>query len=206
MVRSIAGLFRATQASLERLGCAYVDLLLIHWPGAAKTGRCSDANREKRHGSWLALQRLQREGLACHIGVSNFLIPHLEQLVTDSAVTVVPEVNQIEVHPKFQQRELRGWCHDHGILVQAYASLGTGLLLDDDCVTRTARSTGASPAQVLLAWGLARAAAVIPKASSEPRLVENLGCVDLVLEPKALEDLDSLDGGCKICWDPDGIS
>mmetsp|Transcript_18620 Transcript_18620/g.41306 ORF Transcript_18620/g.41306 Transcript_18620/m.41306 type:complete len:286 (+) Transcript_18620:1049-1906(+) len=198
--------YDAAKASLERLGCQYVDLLLIHWPGAAKTGRGSDANRQKRHGSWLALQRLQQEGLARHIGVSNFLIPHLEQLVGDPAVVLVPEVNQIEVHPRFQQRELREWCNGHGILVQAYASLGTGLLLGDECVTRIAKSANATPAQVLLAWGLARSAAVIPKASSEVRVVENLGCVDLALEPEALDDLDNLDGGTKICWDPDGIA
>ena len=120
---------RAFDASLERLGLDYVDLYLIHWPVAGK-----------RLESWRALERIHAEGRARSIGVSNFLVPHVEELV--GKATRVPAVNQIEVTPFLQRRETRALCAQHGIVVEAYSPLTHGMRLDHPVVKDVARRAG----------------------------------------------------------------
>ena len=180
---------RAFDASLERLGLDYVDLYLIHWPVAGK-----------RLDSWRALERIQDEGRARSIGVSNFLVPHLEELL--GKATRVPAVNQIELTPFLQRRETRALCARHGIVVEAYSPLTHGKRLDHPVVQEVARRVGRSVAQVLLRWGLQQGLVVLPKSTKPARIVENGALFDFTLDERAMNELDALEEGLVTGWDP----
>jgi len=176
----------ACEASLDRLGLDQIDLYLIHWPVPERNLYCD---------TWRALVRLRDEGRVKEIGVSNFLEPHLERII--DATGVVPAVNQIELHPKFQQRALRAAHARLGIVTEAWSPLGHGATLSDPRVKAVADRLGVSPARVILAWMTSREIVAIPKASSVDHMRDNLASLDLVLDQEALAVLDSLD-------DPDG--
>ena len=180
---------RAFDASLATLGLDYVDLYLIHWPVA-----------EKRLESWRALERLHAEGRARSIGVSNFLRPHLEELL--AGARQVPAVNQIELTPFLQRRETRALCAEHGIVVEAYSPLTHGRRLDHPVVTDVARRTGHSVAQVLLRWGLQHGLVVLPKSTKPARIAENGALFDFTLDDRAMKELDALEEGLVTGWDP----
>jgi diketogulonate reductase-like aldo/keto reductase len=180
---------RAFDASLERLGLDYVDLYLIHWPVAGK-----------RLESWRALERIHAEGRARSIGVSNFLVPHVEELV--GKATRVPAVNQIEVTPFLQRRETRALCAQHGIVVEAYSPLTHGQRLDHPVVQDVARRAGRSVAQVLLRWGLQHGLVVLPKSTKPARIAENGALFDFALDDRAMNELDALEEGLVTGWDP----
>lgn len=180
---------RAFDASLQRLGLDYVDLYLIHWPVAGK-----------RLHSWQALERLHTEGRARSIGVSNFLVPHLEELL--SAAKQVPAVNQIEVSPFLQRRETRALCARHGIVVEAYSPLTHGRRLEHRVLRDVARRVGRSVAQVLLRWGLQRGLVVLPKSTNPTRIAENGALFDFLLDDAAMKELDALEEGLVTGWDP----
>ena len=181
---------RAFDASLERLGLDYVDLYLIHWPVAGK-----------RLESWRALERIHAEGRARSIGVSNFLVPHLEELL--GKATRVPAVNQIELTPFLQRRETRALCAKHGIVVEAYSPLTHGRRLDHPVVKDVARRVGRSVAQVLLRWGLQQGLVVLPKSTKPARIAENGALFDFTLDDRAMKELDALEEGLVTGWDPD---
>ena len=183
------GALRAFDASLERLGLDYVDLYLIHWPVAGK-----------RLESWRALERINDEGRARSIGVSNFLVPHLEQLL--GKATRVPAVNQIELTPFLQRRETRALCAQHGIVVEAYSPLTHGKRLDHPVVNDVARRVGRSVAQVLLRWGLQKGLVVLPKSTKPVRIAENGKLFDFTLDDRAMTELDALEEGLVTGWDP----
>jgi diketogulonate reductase-like aldo/keto reductase len=180
---------RAFDASLTRLGFDYVDLYLLHWPVAGK-----------RLDSWRALEKLHAEGRARAIGVSNFLVPHLEELLAQSKLP--PSVNQIEVHPFHQQRETRAFCKAQGIVVEAYSPLTHGKLLDHAVVTRVAQTVQRSNAQVLLRWGIQHDMVVLPKSVSAGRIAENAEVFDFALELREMRLLDDLERGHATGWDP----
>jgi len=180
---------RAFDASLKRLGLEYVDLYLIHWPVA-----------EKRLDSWRALERIHAEGRARSIGVSNFLVPHLEELL--GKARRVPAVNQIELTPFLQRRETRALCAKHGIVVEAYSPLTHGLRLDHPVVKDVARRAGRSVAQVLLRWGLQQGLVVLPKSTKPARIAENGALFDFTLDDRAMNELDALEEGLVTGWDP----
>jgi diketogulonate reductase-like aldo/keto reductase len=180
---------RAFDASLERLGLEYVDLYLIHWPVAGQ-----------RLHSWRALERIFGEGRARSIGVSNFLVPHLEELLAHAKV--VPAVDQIEVHPFLQHRDTRAFCAAHGIVVEAYSPLTHGERLRDATVTKVAKRAGRSNAQVLLRWGIQHGMVVLPKSVKEARIAENLAVFDFELDAEAMATLDALEEGASTGWDP----
>jgi len=182
---------RAFDASLQRLGLTYVDLYLIHWPVAGK-----------RLDSWRALERIHQEGRARSIGVSNYLRPHLEELLAHA--TEAPAVNQIELTPFLQRRDARALCARHGIVVEAYSPLTHGLRLDHPAVRDVARRVGRSVAQVLLRWGLQHGLVVLPKSTKPSRIVENGALFDFTLDERAMQDLDALDEGLVTGWDPAG--
>ncbi|KAL4531082.1 hypothetical protein Ndes2526B_g04759 [Nannochloris sp. 'desiccata'] len=119
----------ASKAILDRLGLDYVDLMLIHWPGAAKTELSSPENAKKRQRTWRALEELYTKGFARAIGVSNYEIHHLEQLVTYAKV--LPVLNQVECHPKWPQNELRQFCFENNIALAAYSPFATGDFFSD---------------------------------------------------------------------------
>jgi diketogulonate reductase-like aldo/keto reductase len=182
---------RAFDASLERLGLEYVDLYLIHWPVAGK-----------RLDSWRALERIFADKRARAIGVSNFLVPHLEELLAHAKV--VPAVDQIEVHPFLQHRDTRAFCASHGIVVEAYSPLTHGERLRDAAITEVARRVNRSNAQVLLRWGIQHGMVVLPKSVTPARIAENLAVFDFTLDAEAMAKLDALDEGAPTGWDPRG--
>jgi diketogulonate reductase-like aldo/keto reductase len=180
---------RAFDDSLQRLGLDYVDLYLIHWPVAGK-----------RLESWRALERIREEGRARSIGVSNFLVPHLEELL--ASAKQVPAVNQIELTPFLQRRETRALCARHGIVVEAYSPLTHGRRLDHPVLKQVAQRAGRSVAQVLLRWGVQHGLVVLPKSTRPARIAENGALFDFALDGGAMKDLDALEEGLVTGWDP----
>lgn len=174
----------ACEASLERLGLEYVDLYLIHW-AVPSQGKYVEA--------WKALIALQERGLVRSIGVSNFPKEQLAEII--EATGVVPAIHQIELHPYFQQRELRSIHEQHGILTESWGPLGQGKsdLLENETVTAVAAAHEASPAQVVLAWHLAHGIVTIPKSVTPSRIVENLAAVELTLTAEEVAAIDALD-------------
>ena len=161
----------AFDTSLAKLGLDYVDLYLIHWPVAS-------ARRFVE--SWRAMTSLQQEGRVRSIGVSNFNPAHLVQLV--DATGVRPVVNQIELHPAFQQREVSRFNASLGIVTEAWSPLGQGRLLAHPVITAIARKWGRTPAQAILRWHLDRGCMVIPKSVRAERLRENIAVFDFSLD------------------------
>ena len=182
---------RAFDASLQRLGLDYVDLYLLHWPVAGK-----------RLDSWRALERLYEEKRARSIGVSNFLVPHLEELLGTAKHR--PAVNQIELTPFLQRRDTTAFCRQHGIVVEAYSPLTHGRRLDHPLVADVARRAGRTVAQVLLRWSVQQGNVVLPKSTRPARIAENARIFDFTLDARAMADLDALEEGLVTGWDPAG--
>ncbi|MCI4330705.1 MAG: aldo/keto reductase [Thermoplasmata archaeon] len=180
---------RGFERSRRLLNLGAVDLYLVHWPV-----------RGLRLESWRALGKLQREGACRSIGVSNFTVAHLDELIGSS--DLVPAVNQVEFSPFLYQRELLEYCRDHGIQLEAYAPLTRGRKLDHPALVRLARTLGRSPAQVVLRWGLQHGVVEIPKSVHPERIRENAGCLDFQLSPGQLAALDALHEGFRTTWDP----
>lgn len=177
---------RAFDASLELLGLQQLDLYLIHWPCPAR-GLYVD--------TWRAFVRLQSEGRVRSIGVSNFEPEHIDRLVQETGVK--PVLNQIELHPRFQQRALRDYHAAHGIATQAWSPLGQGQLLSDPAITALAAKHGKTPAQVIVRWHIERGHVVIPKSVNPGRIAENAGVFDFALDADdmaAIARLDQADG------------
>ena len=183
---------RAFDESLARLGLEWVDLFLLHWPVPGK-----------RLDSWRALEKLAGERRARSIGVSNFVPRHLEELL--ARASVVPAVNQIEVHPFGQRRATRELCARHGILVEAYSPLTKGKRLDHPGLGAIARRVGRSPAQVLVRWGLQHDLVVLPKAANPIRIAENAAALELELDAETMRELDGLEESLVTAWDPETV-
>ena len=180
---------RAFDASLGRLGLDYVDLYLIHWPVAGQ-----------RLESWRALTHIFQEKRARAIGVSNYLVQHLRELL--DATEVIPAVNQIEVTPFLQRNETRELCRDLGIVVEAYSPLTHGKRLDHPSLKDIAATVGRTPAQVLLRWGIQQGMVVLPKSVNEDRITENANVFDFELNPAMMTQLNALDEGFVTGWNP----
>lgn len=181
---------RAFETSLQRLGLDGVDLYLLHWP------------HERRLESWSVLERLHAEGLARSIGVSNFLVRHLDELLAHASVA--PAVNQIELSPfLYRSREdtLRR-CAEEGIVVEAYSPLTKGRRLGDPTVASVAAEVGRTPAQVLIRWSLQKGFVVLPRSSNASRIAENAAVFDFSLDDAQMDALDALDEGLTTGWDP----
>ena len=182
----------AFEESLRQLGLEYVDLFLIHWPVPA---------RDLYVETWRALEKIQAEGGARSIGVSNFTEAHLGRLAVETEV--VPAVNQVELHPYFPQEELRAYHSAHGILTEAWAPIGQGQgLLSEDVVTRVAAATKKSPAQVVLRWQIQLGNIAIPKSVTPERIRQNLDIFDFSLGAEEMNQLSSLANGRRIGPDP----
>jgi 2,5-diketo-D-gluconate reductase A len=184
---------RAFDASYKALGLETIDLYLIHWPKPAL---------DLYVDSWKALIRLRDEGRVKTIGVSNFTMVHLERIIHDTGV--VPAVNQIELHPYFQQVELRAYHDESNIVTTSWSPLGRGGVLDDPVIAGIARKHGKTPAQVIIRWHIDNGLTVIPKSSSRARQAENLDVFDFCLDAgdiHAIAGLDRADG--RIGPDPD---
>jgi 2,5-diketo-D-gluconate reductase A len=173
---------RAFDASLEALGFDYVDLYLIHWP-APRQGRYPEA--------WRALMRLREEGRARSIGVSNFTEAHLTRLADETGVT--PAIDQVELHPRFQQRALREFAAARGIVLEAWSPLGQGGLLRHPLVRQIAEKHARTPAQALIRWHLDCGHVAIPKSGRPGRVAENFDVFDFYLDDEDMTALEALD-------------
>lgn len=177
---------RACEASLARLGLDFVDLYLIHWP-APKKDRYVD--------TFKAFVRLKEEGRVRSIGVSNFEVEHLDRVIGETGVT--PVLNQIELHPRFQQRALREAHEARGIKTQSWSPLGQGQLLEDPVVSRIAAKHSRTAAQVIIRWHIDNGLIVIPKSVTPSRIKENFDVFGFRLDADdltALAGLDSAEG------------
>jgi 2,5-diketo-D-gluconate reductase A len=173
---------RAFDRSLERLGTDYVDLYLIHWPHPAA---------DRYIDSWRALIRLKEEGRALSIGVSNFMIEHLRRIMAETGVA--PAINQIELHPTFQQTDLRAFHAGQGIVTQSWSPLGQGRLLSHPEIARIAARHSKTPAQALVRWHIDSGLGVIPKSVNPERIAENFDVFDFRLDEEDRAAIDRLD-------------
>ena len=180
------------RGSLERLELDYVDLYLIHWPVPSN---------DKYVDTWRAFIDLQAEGLVRAIGVSNFQPAHLRRLIDETGVT--PVVNQVELHPSFQQAGLRRDHAELGIVTEAWSPLAQGEVLDDPAITRIAEAHDRTPGQVVIRWHLQLGNVVIPKSVTPERIEQNLAVFDFELDDEEMGEIEALDAGERIGPDPD---
>ncbi|WP_327085185.1 aldo/keto reductase [Nonomuraea sp. NBC_01738] len=186
----------AFEESLAKLGLDYIDLYLIHWPVPAQ---------DKFVQAWKALEKIYRDGRAKAIGVSNFTVDHLTRLMKETEI--VPSINQIELHPYFQQAELRAFHEANGILTEAWSPLGQGRgLLEDPALATLAAKHGRTPAQIVLRWHIQIGNVVIPKSVTPSRIAQNLDVFGFVLDPEDLAAIRALSSGQRLGPDPQSFN
>jgi len=180
----------AFQKTLKELDVEYLDLYLIHWP---VEGRFLD--------TWRAFEKLYEEGYIKAAGVSNFQIHHLEKLLANSSL--VPAVNQVELHPRLTQIELRDYCSEKNIQVESWSPLGRGNLLKEPTIEYVAKKHGKTPAQVIIRWHLQNELVVIPKSVTPERIVENANVFDFLLSQEDMNVLNQLNMNERFGQHPD---
>ena len=180
---------RAAEGSLARLGLDHVDLYLVHWPVAGL-----------RLDTWRAMEKLCAEGKARAIGVSNYMIRHLEELL--GASRVAPAVNQVELSPFLYPQDLVRFCQAKGIVLEAYSPLTRGRRLGHPAIVAAAKKHGRTPAQILIRWALEHGFVVLPKSTRKERIEENARVFDFALGPEDMQILDGLNEGLHTGWDP----
>ncbi|XP_019867721.1 glyoxal reductase-like [Aethina tumida] len=198
--------YEALKESVTNLDCGYLDLYLIHWPGVFGTNSSSSSNLAKRDLSWQMLVKGVKDGLTRNIGVSNYNVRHMNQILKNDH-GIKPAVNQVEWHPHYHQPELKQLLEKEGILLQAYSSLGGSNnpdLLKDKVVNEIAKKLGKSPAQVLLQWSLQQNIAIIPKARSQKHIEDNIN-LNFRIPDEDMEKLNNFSQN-KYSWDPDTIA
>ncbi|WP_409404960.1 aldo/keto reductase [Priestia megaterium] len=182
----------AYETSLQKLGLEYLDLYLIHWP---VEGKYKEA--------WKALETLYKEEKVRAVGVSNFQIHHLEDLMKDGEVK--PVINQVEYHPRLTQKELHAFCQKHDIQLEAWSPLMQGELLDNDVLKEIAEKHGKSVAQIILRWDLQNGVVTIPKSTKEHRIVENSSVFDFELDAEDVSKINELNQNHRVGPDPDNF-
>jgi 2,5-diketo-D-gluconate reductase A len=183
---------RALAASLERLEMSHVDLYLIHWPVPI---------HNKYVETWKAFIEARAEGLVRSIGVSNFNAEHLERIIGETGET--PAINQVELHPYFQQRGLRREHEQLGILTEAWSPLAQGRVLEDPAIVAIAGAHGKTPAQVVIRWHLQLGNVVIPKSVTPARIEQNFDVFDFELSAAEMQSIEGLDRGMRTGPDPE---
>src|ERR1700727_805915 len=178
---------RACRESLDRLELSHLDLYLIHWPVPA---------HDRYVETWKAVVELQQEGVLRSIGVSNFEPEHLERVIAETGVT--PAINQVELHPHFQQVGLRREHERLGILTEAWSPLGQGLELEDPVIVEIAQAHGKTPAQTIIRWHLQLGNVVMPKSVTPSRITENFDVFDFELSDEQLQAIEALDAGTRV--------
>lgn len=181
----------ACDRSLEALGMDYVDLYLVHWP------------RGNRQDAWRAMERILDEGKARAVGVSNYLVRHLDETIARSPV--VPAIDQIEFSPFLYQKDLLSYCRDKGIVLEAYSPLTRGRRLDDPRLVALAREYGRTPAQMMIRWVLQKGMVVIPKSVHVERMRENASVFDFEISAQDEATMDSFNEDYHTTWNPEEI-
>jgi len=183
----------AYEASLNRLGVDYLDLYLIHWP---VEGKYKEA--------WKALEYLYKEGRVRAIGVSNFQVHHLQDLLGDAEIK--PVINQVELHPYLSQKKVREFCKENDIQVEAWSPLMAGNgLLENEILKEIAKKYNKTVAQIVLRWDLQSQVVTIPKSTNERRLIENIDVFDFNLSKSDIDRIDSLNQDLRVGPDPDNF-
>jgi 2,5-diketo-D-gluconate reductase A len=181
---SVEGVLETTQASLRRLGVDYLDLLLVHWP---------NPDQDRYVEAWEGCIAVRESGLVRHIGVSNFLPEHNQRIIAATGVT--PELDQLQINPRWTQPQARAFNSSQGILTQSWRPLGLGgELLTLPLVVSTAQNYDVTPAQLVLAWHVALGLSATPKSSDPTRLAQNLAAAHVALDPADVDALSALDG------------
>lgn len=191
----------AFDRTMQTLGLDYLDLYLIHWPaakGEAMTWQSINS------GTWRAMEEIYRSGRVRAIGVSNFLVHHLVPLL--ARAEIVPQVNQLEIHPGYLQRPTCEFCQQHGIQLVAWSPLGRGLLLKNPLVVEIAAKVGVTPARLLLRWSLQHGYVPLPKTGNPERLKENSELFDFHIDAEDMKRLDSMPQTCFSGLDPDHVT
>jgi 2,5-diketo-D-gluconate reductase A len=176
------GAINGVRESLKALGLDYIDMMLIHWPTPA---------HDQYADTWRGLVEAQKDGLVRSIGVSNFLVEHVERIISETGV--FPAVNQLETHPYFQQRGARQFHERHGIRLESYSPLGHGEALKDPAIETIANRHSKSPAQIVIRWHYQQDLIVIPKSATADRIRENLDVLDFELSTEDMARIDALD-------------
>lgn len=199
------GIEQCVQKSLKAFNTTYIDLYLIHWPGATRIPETSTNNPSLRAKTWNKLVDLKKQGFIRSIGVSNFTIKHLQELL-QNCKDILPAVNQVELHPHYRQEELIKYCNEKGIHIQAYSSLGTSgniNLLRNPIVLKIASQLNVSSARLLLNWALQQGIGVIPKAVNKEHIKDNIQ-LDFLIDEESMNILFSLPQ-IKYAWDPSNV-
>ncbi|MBM3146465.1 MAG: aldo/keto reductase [Actinobacteria bacterium] len=183
---------RACERSLEELGTDHIDLYLVHWPVPGS-----------RDDTWRALQTLAGDDRARAIGVCNYTVRHLEQLL--SWADVPPAVDRVELSPFLQQRDLCDYCARHGIRIEAYSPLTRKRRLKDEPLRAVAARSGLSVAQVLLRWATQRGLVALVKSLKREHMEEDIAALDVELAAADMDALDALDEGFRVAWDPTDV-
>ncbi|WP_079507734.1 aldo/keto reductase [Mesobacillus jeotgali] len=184
---------QAFETSMEKLGLDYLDLYLIHWPVAGKYKE-----------TWKALEKLYKDGRVRAIGVSNFHVHHLKDLLADAEIK--PMVNQVEYHPHLAQTELLEFCKAEGIQMEAWSPLKQGELLTEPTIVEIAEKYSKSPAQTILRWDLQNGVVTIPKSIKEHRIIENAAIFDFELSSEDMDRLNSLNKDERVGPNPDNFN
>ncbi|MET3767834.1 2,5-diketo-D-gluconate reductase A [Marisediminicola sp. UYEF4] len=188
---------KAIDVSLDKLGLEQVDLYLIHWP---------TPKRDLYVESWKALEQIKAAGKTKSIGVSNFLVEHLERV--EAASDTIPAVNQIELHPYHQRLAETSYGHDHGIVTEAWAPLGQGKypLFELPEITSAAAAHDRTPAQIVLRWHIQQRHVIFPKSNSRERIAENFDLFDFELTPEEQSAIGGLERGGRVGGDPNEVN
>ncbi|MBK5427307.1 aldo/keto reductase [Bacillus mycoides] len=182
----------AYEESLKKLELDYLDLYLVHWP---VEGKYKD--------SWRALETLYKEERVRAIGVSNFQIHHLQNVMKDAEIK--PMINQVEYHPRLTQKELQAFCKEQGIQMEAWSPLMQGQLLDNETLQEVADKYGKTTAQIILRWDLQNEVVTIPKSTKEQRIIANANIFDFELTKEDMEKIDALNQNHRVGPDPDNF-
>jgi methylglyoxal/glyoxal reductase len=184
---------QAFETSLDKLGLDYLDLYLIHWPG-----------KDKYKETWKAFEELYKQGRVRAIGVCNFQVHHLEDLIASAEIK--PMVNQVEFHPHLTQKELLAFCKNEGIQLEAWSPLKQGQLLNHPILEEIAHKYNKSVAQVILRWDLQHGVITIPKSVKEQRIIDNSNVFDFELSSEDMEKIDGLNQDSRAGSHPDTMS
>lgn len=183
---------KAFELSRQRLGLEVVDLYLVHWPV-----------KGKYNDTWRALEKLYKDGAVRAIGLSNFLVHHIQDIL--QVCEIPPAVDQVEFHPQLRQPALHHFCLEHHIQLEAWAPLGQSRTLENPIIQDIARKHGRTPAQVLIRWDLQLGVVTIPKSSNPGRILENSQVFDFSLDQDDLQRIDNLDENRRFSSDPDNF-